>query len=321
MSMKSLAILIGFFLVMTGVHNVYSETILIPSWIKDTARLWSEQKIDVSVFVQSIQYLIKKDVIQIPLTKSSEHVYLLPKYGQTSFITISGTTGDLKKTNNVLLTIIRPDGKTIESNAAVLESGVYQTTIILDHDFPRGMYKVTGTFNGVAIPVSYFYVKESALTKIPNWIKNNAKWWADGKISDSDFVSGLQYLIDKKILQIEYDSETLDSQRLYIDVEGNSQVRHGTMQSIIVTVTDGQEPIRGATVIVQVEDYGENILKDFNGNTDSNGKYVFSWEIDKNAEAETLLVFVDATNGFSSANSVFSFEVTCHCGEPDCECR
>jgi hypothetical protein len=68
-----------------------------------------------------------------------------------------------------------------------------------------------------------------------------------------------------------------------------------------------------------VEDYGENEIIDFEGNTDSDGNYSFSWEIDKNAKAETLLVFVDATNGFSSASSIFSFEVWCHCGEQDCD--
>ena len=319
--MKSLPVFIGFFLIMSGFHNVYSETILIPSWIKDQARLWSEQKIDDGIFVQSIQFLIKREIIQIPLIESSEHVYSLPKHGQTTFVTISGTTGDFKKTNNAFLTIIQPDGKTIELKAAVLESGMYQTTLILDHDFPRGTYKVTGSYNGVAIPISYFYVKESDLTKIPSWIKNNAKWWADGKIHNSDFVSGLQYLISKKIIQIEYHLESPNSQRLYIDVEGKSQVRRGTMQSVIVTVTDEQEPISDATVVVQVEDYGENKLKDFKGTTDSNGKYVFSWEIGKNAKAETLLVFVDVTNGFSSASSLFSFEVICHCGESECECR
>ena len=44
---------------------------------------------------------------------------------------------------------------------------------------------------------------------IPNWIKNNAGWWADGQIDDDAFVSGIQYLIKEKILQIvhaEYDS-------------------------------------------------------------------------------------------------------------------
>jgi hypothetical protein len=42
----------------------------------------------------------------------------------------------------------------------------------------------------------------SSQTAIPNWIRNNAKWWADGTIGDSDFVSGIQYLIKQGILKI-----------------------------------------------------------------------------------------------------------------------
>ena len=319
--MKPLAVTLGFFLILAGFHSVYSETTQIPSWIKNTARLWSEQKIDDTQFVQSIQYMIKQEIIRIPIQESTKHVYTLPKYGQLSFVTISGTTGDFKKTNNALLTILRPDGKTIELTAAVLETGVYHTTLIIDHNFPAGIYKVTGTYNDVAIPIWYFDITQNVLTKIPFWIKNNARWWYDEKISDNDFVSGIQYLINKKIIQIEYNLETPKQQNLHIDVQGYSQVRRGTMQMIAVTVTDEQDPISGATIIVQVEDYGDNILKDFKGQTDLYGKYLFSWEIDKNADAETLLVFVDVTDGFSSASSVFSFEVICHCGEPDCKCR
>jgi hypothetical protein len=37
---------------------------------------------------------------------------------------------------------------------------------------------------------------------IPDWIKNNAGWWADGQIDDDAFVSGIQYLIKEEILQI-----------------------------------------------------------------------------------------------------------------------
>ena len=37
---------------------------------------------------------------------------------------------------------------------------------------------------------------------IPNWIKNNAGWWADGQIDDSSFVSGLQWLISNGIMKI-----------------------------------------------------------------------------------------------------------------------
>jgi len=37
---------------------------------------------------------------------------------------------------------------------------------------------------------------------IPDWIKNNAGWWASGQIEDSDFVSGIQYLIENGIMKL-----------------------------------------------------------------------------------------------------------------------
>jgi len=38
---------------------------------------------------------------------------------------------------------------------------------------------------------------------IPDWIKNNAGWWADGLIDDSSFVSGIQWLITNGIMMLE----------------------------------------------------------------------------------------------------------------------
>ena len=37
---------------------------------------------------------------------------------------------------------------------------------------------------------------------VPNWIKNNAKWWTDNKISDEDFVESIQYLVKKGIIRV-----------------------------------------------------------------------------------------------------------------------
>ncbi|MFQ5783036.1 MAG: peptidase [Nitrosopumilus sp.] len=37
---------------------------------------------------------------------------------------------------------------------------------------------------------------------IPDWIKNNAGWWADGQIDDDSFVQGIQFLIKEGIMQI-----------------------------------------------------------------------------------------------------------------------
>ena len=40
------------------------------------------------------------------------------------------------------------------------------------------------------ISIDFSYTK-----LVPDWIKNNAGWWADGQIADNSFVSGIQWLI------------------------------------------------------------------------------------------------------------------------------
>jgi len=38
---------------------------------------------------------------------------------------------------------------------------------------------------------------------IPDWIKNNANWWSENLIDDTDFINGLQYLIESNIIKID----------------------------------------------------------------------------------------------------------------------
>ena len=38
---------------------------------------------------------------------------------------------------------------------------------------------------------------------VPDWVKNNAGWWAEGAIDDDSFIQGAQFLIQKGILQIQ----------------------------------------------------------------------------------------------------------------------
>ncbi len=38
--------------------------------------------------------------------------------------------------------------------------------------------------------------------EVPAWVKNNAGWWAEGTISESDFVQGIQFLIKEGIIVV-----------------------------------------------------------------------------------------------------------------------
>ena len=43
----------------------------------------------------------------------------------------------------------------------------------------------------------------SSDTLVPVWVKNNAKWWSEDLIEDTDFVNGIEYLIKKQIISID----------------------------------------------------------------------------------------------------------------------
>ena len=37
---------------------------------------------------------------------------------------------------------------------------------------------------------------------VPDWIRNNAGWWADGLIGEDDFVNGIKYLVENGIIRV-----------------------------------------------------------------------------------------------------------------------
>ena len=53
-----------------------------------------------------------------------------------------------------------------------------------------------------SIPIVINHISNENNITIPEWIKNNAGWWADGSIDGNSFVQGIQYLIQNRILRI-----------------------------------------------------------------------------------------------------------------------
>jgi len=42
----------------------------------------------------------------------------------------------------------------------------------------------------------------AASSSVPDWVKNNAKWWSEGSITETDYIKSLEYLITQGIIQI-----------------------------------------------------------------------------------------------------------------------
>ena len=49
---------------------------------------------------------------------------------------------------------------------------------------------------------AYIPSDNSATNRVPDWVKNNADWWAADLIGDYDFLNGIKYLINKGIILV-----------------------------------------------------------------------------------------------------------------------
>ena len=109
--------------------------------------------------------------------------------------------GEINYKQGVSLEIVleKPDGTT-ESFTIMPESGgTYDTEIPLLQDLPSGLYKVKVKYDQEEVEsFSVSIVKE----KVPVWIKKNGKWWAEKQISDTEFINGIQFMIQQKIILV-----------------------------------------------------------------------------------------------------------------------
>jgi len=63
---------------------------------------------------------------------------------------------------------------------------------------------VIGVFvTGLLIGGSIEQTTAAKKMNIPGWVKNNAEWWSQGQISDEDFASGIEYMINDGIIKVQ----------------------------------------------------------------------------------------------------------------------
>jgi len=45
---------------------------------------------------------------------------------------------------------------------------------------------------------------------VPDWIKSNAGWWADGTVDDTTFLNGIKFLIENGVIDVSSESNSID---------------------------------------------------------------------------------------------------------------
>jgi len=159
----------------------------------------------------SIPNLPGQQIISTTNIKLNAKEFTLPKnrYDQTEVV-IKGIIDDYIRGTSLYVTVENPDGEAQEQKVMAADDR-YMATYLIYRDFTLGKYSISVKYSGQVIDETTFVLSETVAQvdpgtpkklQIPPWIKNNAKWWADGQIGDSDFTSGIQHMIKEKIIDI-----------------------------------------------------------------------------------------------------------------------
>ena len=96
-------------------------------------------------------------------------------------------------------------------------AGWWAADEISENEFLSG---ITYLINNNVIKLGYTPCSEiqttSSASLVPDWVKNNASWWATNQIGDSDFINGIKYLILNDIISI--DNRTIVGDVPFTDV-------------------------------------------------------------------------------------------------------
>jgi len=71
-----------------------------------------------------------------------------------------------------------------------------------DEDLVSNIDEKIGSQIDDIIKIPYTEPGEETISSIPEWVKNNAGWWIEGKISDTEFAMALQYLVKTGIITV-----------------------------------------------------------------------------------------------------------------------
>ena len=119
------------------------------------------------------------------------------RYGINSTASPSVETIVLKSS----LAIVKESGPTVIAGWIKNNAKWFADGSIGQSDFTKGIeYMIKNDI--MKIPNLPPSASDVAETKVPDWIKNNAKWWSEGQITDDDFVKGIQYLVEKGIIRV-----------------------------------------------------------------------------------------------------------------------
>jgi len=186
----------------------------IPEWLKFPAGLWSDSKLSDKQFFQIVEYLIKQDILAIPLSNYElfddtykPQTITLPSDPEctncveTKLINLRWVLPEelAKKGSNPQIFIQNPSNEVISLSATSADFIYYEIT----NEFEPGIYNVDIIFANEKFSAPSFMLLETEVPKLPFWIKDDAKKWSLDEKPIQDFKDVLDFLIQEQFIDIE----------------------------------------------------------------------------------------------------------------------
>lgn len=125
--------------------------------------------------------------------------FVIPEYKKTTDVILSGKVNNYKQGTTLDIILIGPDLSSEKFSVFATKNGEYKVVFTLYDYSLLGNYKVIVNYLDSHIGDEVFHVSKFL---VPEWIKNNARWWSSDQISDAEFISGIQHLIKENIIVI-----------------------------------------------------------------------------------------------------------------------
>lgn len=134
-------------------------------------------------------------------------------YSLGESVTFSGNVNKYDEDRSLRISIFDSKNNLVVTQKTTVDSDTTFTHIVpLNEKFSDGKYIVKSQYGNskATIDIISFMISSDASAiaaptenaKIPDWIKTNAGWWADGSIDDRSFVEGIQFMIKEGLMRI-----------------------------------------------------------------------------------------------------------------------
>ena len=168
---------------MLMISNAFAQEATVPSWVKNTAGWWATDAISETEFVNAIEFLVKENIIQVNVSQTSETSQGVPDWVKNT----AGwwATDAISETEfvNAIAYMIKAGIINIESSKSPeLIAEMWVNGNIKDSEFLANVEQL--------IEEDVITMQSDSITKtsqLPDWLVNNAGWWAARIFTNSDF--------------------------------------------------------------------------------------------------------------------------------------